>query len=119
MGDKRTKRPSVVNVQETLHEEDGTLTSILMSREFEERPRIKTIAETSVYRTEGKSLVVLRVNCTNVYNKAVELWNLVDMYNSDVVIGTESSLNTLRTGLLNYLNARSRGLTFRHRASCI
>jgi hypothetical protein len=27
--------------------------------------------------------------------------------------------NTLRTGLLNCLNARSRGLTFRHRASCI
>ena len=29
------------------------------------------------------------------------------------------SFNTLRTGLLNCLNARSRGLTFRHRASCI
>ena len=28
-------------------------------------------------------------------------------------------LNTLRTGLLICLNARSRGLTFRHRASCI
>ena len=28
------------------------------------------------------------------------------------------SFNTLRTGLLNCLNARSRGLTFRHRASC-
>ena len=28
-------------------------------------------------------------------------------------------LNTLRTGLLNCLNARSWGLTFRHRASCI
>ena len=27
--------------------------------------------------------------------------------------------NTLRTGLLNCLNARSRGLTFRHRASCV
>ena len=26
---------------------------------------------------------------------------------------------TLRTGLLNCLNARSKGLTFRHRASCI
>ena len=29
------------------------------------------------------------------------------------------SLNTLRTGLLNCLNARSRDLNFRHRASCI
>ena len=28
-------------------------------------------------------------------------------------------VNTLRTGLVNCLNARSRGLTFRHRASCI
>ena len=33
------------------------------------------------------------------------------------IIPTE--LNILRTGLLNCLNARSRGLTFRHRASCI
>jgi len=29
------------------------------------------------------------------------------------------NFNTLRTGLLNCLNARSRSLTFRHRASCI
>ena len=29
------------------------------------------------------------------------------------------TFNTLRTGLLNCLNARSRGLTFRHCASCI
>ena len=29
------------------------------------------------------------------------------------------TFNTLRTGLLNCLNARSRDLTFRHRASCI
>ena len=31
----------------------------------------------------------------------------------------DGQFNTLRTGLLNCLNARSRGLTFRHRASCI
>ena len=31
----------------------------------------------------------------------------------------EVNLNTLRKGLLNCLNARSRGLNFRHRASCI
>ena len=29
------------------------------------------------------------------------------------------TVNTLRTGLLNCLNARSRGLTFSQRASCI
>ena len=33
--------------------------------------------------------------------------------------GTRYDINTLRTGLLNCLNAHSRGLTFRHRASCI
>ena len=32
---------------------------------------------------------------------------------------TRCCINTLRTGLLNCWNARSRGLTFRHRASCI
>ena len=31
----------------------------------------------------------------------------------------ENLLNTLRTGLLNCLNARSRSLTSRHRASCM
>ena len=32
---------------------------------------------------------------------------------------TCTNINTLRTGLLNCLNARFRGLTFRHLASCI
>ena len=32
---------------------------------------------------------------------------------------SRSIFNTLRTGLFNCLNARSRGLNFRHRASCI
>ena len=31
----------------------------------------------------------------------------------------QQTVNTLRTGLLNCLNASSWGLTFRHRASCI
>ena len=31
----------------------------------------------------------------------------------------ELNFNRLRKGLLNCLNARSRGLNFRHRASCI
>jgi len=51
--------------------------------------RVKSIAGTSAYRIEGKSLVVLQVNCRSVYNKA-EFWNLVDTYNPDVVTGTES-----------------------------
>jgi len=36
-----------------------------------------------------------------------------------VSLSTYGPINTLRTGLLNCLNARSQGLTFRHRASCI
>jgi hypothetical protein len=35
---------------------------------------------------------VLQVNCRSIYNKALEFWNLVDTYNPDVVIGTESWL---------------------------
>ena len=76
--DTRVTRPSVIEEQKTLHEEDGLLTSILMSREVEVGPRVKSVADTSACRTEGKSLVVLRVYCRSVYNKEVELWNLVD-----------------------------------------
>ena len=53
-------------------------------------PRAKSIVETSAYRTEGKSLVVLQVNCRSVCNKATKLWNLLNTYNPDVVTGTES-----------------------------
>ena len=35
------------------------------------------------------------------------------------MVGFSGYINTLRAGLLNCLNACSRGLTFRHRASCI
>jgi hypothetical protein len=63
-----------------------------MSREVEVGPWVKSIADTFAHRTEGKSLVVLQVNCRSVYNKAVELWSLVDTYNPDVVIDTESWL---------------------------
>jgi hypothetical protein len=41
----------VVEEQKTLHEEDGQVTSILMSREVEVGPRVKSIAEASEYRT--------------------------------------------------------------------
>jgi hypothetical protein len=60
--------------------------------EFEGRPRVKCIAVASAYRTEGRSLVVLQVNWRSVYNKKIELWNLVDTYNPHAVIGTESWL---------------------------
>jgi hypothetical protein len=40
----------------------------------------------------GKSLALLQVNCRSIYNKALEFWNLVDTYNPDIIIGTESWL---------------------------
>ena len=51
------------------------MNSILMSREVEVGSRVKSITEASAYRIEGKSLVVLQVNCMSAYNKAIELWN--------------------------------------------
>ena len=43
----------------------------------------------------------------------------VTVSEQDPVNGCCKPVNTLRTGLLNCLNARSRGLTFRHRASSV
>ena len=56
-----------------------------MSWEVEVGSKVKSVAEASECRTEGKSLVVLRVNCRSVYNKALEFWNLVNTYIPDVV----------------------------------
>ena len=44
----------------------------LMSREVEVGSRVKSVAEASAYRTEGKSLLVLQFDCRSVYNKALE-----------------------------------------------
>jgi hypothetical protein len=53
---------------------------------------VQAVSAQIAYRTRGKSLAVLQVNCRSIYNKALEFWNLVDMYNPDVVIGTKSWL---------------------------
>jgi hypothetical protein len=65
------------------------MSSILLSREVEVGPRVKSIADTSAYRTESISLALLQVTCSSVCNKAAELWNSVDTYNPHVVIGKE------------------------------
>ena len=49
-----------------------------------------TMVSTSKY--EEKSLVLLQVNCRNIYNKDLKFLNLVDMYNPDIIIGMESWL---------------------------
>jgi hypothetical protein len=53
--DTRETQRSAIEEQKILHEEDGPVTSILMSREVEVGPRVKTTAEASAYRTEGIS----------------------------------------------------------------
>ena len=108
--DTRERRRSAIEEQKTLHDEDGPVNSILMTREVEVGSRVKSVAEASAYRIECKSLVVLQVNCRSVYNKAVELWNLVDTYNPDVVIGTES---WLKQDISNAEDFRADFTTFR------
>jgi nucleoside phosphorylase len=44
------------------------------------------------HKIEGKSLVVMQVNCRSIYNKSLNFWNLIDTYDPDAVIGTESWL---------------------------
>ena len=57
---------------------------------------------------------MLQVNCRSVYNKSIELWNLVDTYNLDVVIGKESWLKedinnaeVFRTDFITYRRDRT------------
>jgi len=61
-----------------------------MKRKGGTRDEIQTMAWT--HKNEGKSLVLLQVNCRSIYNKALEFWNLVDTYNPDIIMGTESRL---------------------------
>ena len=57
----RKMRRLSMDEQTTLHEEDGPVNSNLMSREVEVGSRVKSVAEASAYRMEGKSPVVLQV----------------------------------------------------------
>ena len=41
----------------------------------------------------GYTRVLLQVNYSSICNKILEFWNLIDTYNPDVVIGTESWLS--------------------------
>jgi hypothetical protein len=72
--DTRETRRLSIEEQKTLREENGPVTSILKSREVKVGSRVKSIAGASACKIEGKSLVVLQVNCRSVYNKA-EFWN--------------------------------------------
>jgi len=61
-----------------------------MKRKDGTRDEIQTMV--SPHKNEGKSLVLFQVNCRSIHNKALEFWNLVDTYNPDIIIGTESWL---------------------------
>ena len=69
--ESRETRRSSVEEQKTLLEEDGPVTSILLSSEAEVGLMIKFKAGASAYRKESKLLVLLQVNSTSVYNKAL------------------------------------------------
>ena len=76
---------SSIEEHKNLHEEDGPVNINLMSREVQVGSRVKSVAEAAARRVEGKSVVLLQVNCRSVYNKALEFWNLVNTYIPDVV----------------------------------
>ncbi len=64
-------------------------------RREEEKKRVKgRIAHHGIEsKREGKYLVLLQVNCRSIYSTALEIWNLVDTYNPDIIIGTVSWLS--------------------------
>jgi hypothetical protein len=62
-------------------------------RDTEDETKEECLAVTMTPMTEGKRLVLRKVNCRSIYNKTLEFWKLIDTYNSDVVIGTESWLS--------------------------
>jgi RNA:NAD 2'-phosphotransferase (TPT1/KptA family) len=61
-------------------------------RETEVATREECVAARGAQRIEGNSQVLLQVTCRSIFNKGLDFWNLVDTYNPDVVIGTESWL---------------------------
>jgi len=62
-------------------------------RETNDEAEEECVAVARGLRTEGKPLVLLQANCRSICNKILEFWNLIDTYNPDVVIGTESWLS--------------------------
>ena len=61
--------------------------------ETEEKAEEECVAATVEHISGGTPLVLLQVNCRSICNTILEFWNLIDIYNPDVVIGTESWLS--------------------------
>jgi hypothetical protein len=63
----------LIEEHKTSLEEDGPVTSIVMSREDRGGSKFKSVAEASAYSIEARLLVVLQVNCRSVYNRVIIL----------------------------------------------
>jgi hypothetical protein len=61
-------------------------------RETEVATREECVAVRGTQRIKDKSLILLQVNCRSIFNKALDFRTLVDTYNPDAVIGTETWL---------------------------
>jgi hypothetical protein len=59
-------------------------------RETEDETKEECLAAKVAPKTEGKPLVLLQVNCRNIYNKTLGFLNLICTYYPDVLIDTES-----------------------------
>ena len=79
MRDSRETRQSTIEEQKTLREEDGPVTSILVSTEVEVGPMLTAeasaeeefVAATVGHLSEGKPLVLLQVNCRSICNEVL------------------------------------------------
>jgi hypothetical protein len=71
---------------------DGLITKP-EGNEQEDSPADISLVTTVENASEGKSLVMLQVNCRSICNKALEFWNLIETHGPYVVIGTESWLH--------------------------
>jgi hypothetical protein len=77
-------------VWQTTRREDARTTQT--RRKTEEMTSDEWVATRGAQKIEDNSLVLLQVNCSSILNKSFDFWNLVDTYNPDVMIGTESWL---------------------------
>jgi hypothetical protein len=71
---------------------DGPITKPEGNKQ-EDSPADISVVATVENASKGKSLVMLQVNCRSICNKVLELWTLIETYNPNVVIGTESWLH--------------------------
>jgi hypothetical protein len=59
-------------------------------RRVEEVTRDKRVVSGGAQKIEGKSLVLMQVNCRSILNTSLDFWNLIVTHNPDVITGMES-----------------------------